>query len=57
MTVLMENLQSNFISKTLFNSKGDMGKKLSTLLNNYPIEKVLGNLDRDISSLAYDSRR
>jgi UDP-N-acetylmuramoyl-L-alanyl-D-glutamate--2,6-diaminopimelate ligase len=57
MTVLMETLQSNFIDETLFDTKGVMSKKLSTLLNNYPVEKVLGTLDRDISSLSYDSRK
>ncbi|MGV7219959.1 MAG: UDP-N-acetylmuramoyl-L-alanyl-D-glutamate--2,6-diaminopimelate ligase [Nitrospinales bacterium] len=57
MTVLTETLQSNSNVTTLFNSQDVMGKKLSTLLNKFPMEKVLGTLDREISSLAYDSRK
>jgi len=56
MAVLVETLKSDLNNETLFNSRGVMSKKLSALLNNYPLEKVFGTLDRDISSLAYDSR-
>ena len=34
-----------------------MGKKLSSLLSNYPLENVLGAMEIDISSLVYDSRK
>lgn len=34
-----------------------MGKKLSSLLDHYPLEKVLGAMEKDVTSLAYDSRK
>ena len=34
-----------------------MGQKLSDLINGYPMADVTGTLDRDISSIAYDSRK
>lgn len=34
-----------------------MGQKLSDLIDGYPMVDVTGTLDRDISSIAYDSRK
>ena len=57
MTALMNILQANSSNSILFNTRGVMSKKLSSLLNKYPLEKVLGAMDRDITDLAYDSRK
>lgn len=35
----------------------NMGKKLSRLLNSYPVINLLGTMDREIVSIAYDSRK
>ena len=34
-----------------------MGQKLLDLIDGYPMADVTGTLDRDISSIAYDSRK
>ena len=34
-----------------------MGQKLLDLIDGYPMVNVTGTLDRDISSIAYDSRK
>ena len=34
-----------------------MGQKLLALIDGYPMADVTGTLDRDISSIAYDSRK
>lgn len=57
MTALNRLMQSNSSPAKFPWANSSMGKKLSRLLSAYPLENVVGTMEREISSLVYDSRK